>query len=70
MQRLARFRVHSSFVAIRGAGHFVTVPAGAVMETLSEPRDPGLVPVVVDGNHRMAWTRDISEMAEWLGDRS
>lgn len=71
MQSVARFRVVSSFLAVRLSAHrehFVTVPVGAIIKTSSELQDPGLVTVSVDGDTLLAFHRDIIERSERVED--
>src|SRR5579885_1761195 len=49
---IARFRVVSSFLAVRAAVHeerFVRVPVGAIIESSTDTVDPGLITAMLDG---------------------
>jgi hypothetical protein len=43
---------------------FITIPAGAIIETSEDFVEPGLRPVKFDGRDLLAFTRDIREHTE------
>jgi hypothetical protein len=47
---------------------FVTVPAGAIIETTAALQEPGLVTITLNGHSLLAFQRDIIERAEALDD--
>lgn len=60
--------VTSSILAVpAGADHdFVTIPAGAVIETF-DLVEPGLHRITFDGRTLLAFTRDIQQRTEQVG---
>lgn len=70
---VSRFRVLSSFLAVRAVAHkerFMRVPVGAVIETTSDLDEPGLVTVMLDGESLLVFCRDVNECTEPLEYRS
>jgi hypothetical protein len=64
---VARFRVISTFLAVRAAAReerFMRVPPGAILETTSDLHEPGLVTVMLDGESLLVFSRDITECTE------
>jgi hypothetical protein len=66
MPLATRLRVTSSFLAVPLTYHrgFITIPAGATIETSDDLVRPGLVEVSFDGKNLLAFTRDIRERTE------
>ena len=69
MQAVLHLRVTSPFVAFRESRDrpaFCVVPRGAVVESSSAPPQGGLVPIKVDDQSLLAFTRDLQDRAEPL----
>ena len=69
MQAVLHLRVISPFVAFRESRDkpaFWVVPRGAVVESSSDPSQGGLVPIKVDDQSLLAFTRDLQDRAEPL----
>ena len=66
MSSTSKFRVLSAFAAMEDhrSRRFVTIPAGAVIETSDELHQPGFVHVNLDGNIFLAFKRDIKERTQ------
>lgn len=65
---LIHLRVKSPFLAIATPPRheFVTIPAGAIIETLDDLAEPGLHPMKFGGVALLAFTRDIKERTEQI----
>jgi hypothetical protein len=73
MQSVARFRVVSPFLAVQLSAQkerFMTVPAGAIIETSADLQEPGMVTITMNGARLLAFHRDIMERAEPFEPRS
>ncbi|HUJ51813.1 MAG TPA: hypothetical protein VLW25_16505 [Bryobacteraceae bacterium] len=68
MQLVAHLRVKSEILAVTAtADHkFVTIPSGATIETSDDLVEPGFIRLTFEGNHLLAFTRDIRERTETL----
>ena len=70
MLGITYYRVVSSFVAVtnpeRSRGSFTTVPSGAIIETESDLREPGLIEIRLRDQSLWAFARDIQERSERL----
>jgi hypothetical protein len=67
MQSVASFRIISPILGVHPVhrrGHLVNIPVGAVITTLADLREPGLVAVTFDGEDLLVFTRDIQERTE------
>ena len=69
MQAVLHLRVTSPFVAFRDSSDrpaFCIVRRGAVVESSNDSSQCGLVPIKVDDQSLLAFTRDLQERAEPL----
>jgi hypothetical protein len=72
MLSVARFRVLSSFLVVQMSAQkerYITIPAGAIIETCSDMQEPGLVTITLNGAPLLAFHRDIVERSEAVNDR-
>lgn len=71
MPLVAHYRVVSSFLAVHPSeqkDRFVTVPAGAIIETSEDLHEPGLGTIFLNGDSLLAFHRDIMERAQAVDD--
>lgn len=68
MQLVAHLRAKSAILAVTATDRhkFVTIPAGAMIETSDDLVEPGFIRLTFEGNHLLAFTRDIRERTETL----
>ena len=73
MRSVARYRVVSPFIAVRGPAYeerLFTVTVGCIIETSAPLDEPGLVKVTLNGESLVVFCRDIKEHTERIEDKS
>ena len=68
MARVLQLRVTSSIVAATTTSrhhNFITIPAGALIETSDDLTEPGLRDVTLNCQALLAYTRDIREQTQY-----
>lgn len=71
MSSVVRYRVVSEFLAVRKCDEskgFLTVPAGAIVETAGDPQTADMIAIKLDGQLLMAFRCDLRERSEYLAD--
>ena len=65
---VVHFHVKSPFTAVTATPDhkFVTIPAGVIIDSSDDVKEPGLRRIVCDGRDLLAFARDIRERAEIL----